>query len=143
MSRTADPLTSTCSFSLREKQVRPSGMIKDVFMKSEFLIVAKLLMETERKPMSPRGLVDLGQKRQLFSDNVAGKTPYQTMKSKLSVHIRRFGEASPFVRSAPGHFYLKTMLNGGETPFDAKPIRPPKSREKVLAYRTSDRKSVM
>jgi hypothetical protein len=60
-------------------------------MKSEFLIVAKRLMETEKKAMSPRELVDLGQKRQLFSDNVAGKTPYQTMKSKLSVHVRRFG----------------------------------------------------
>ena len=82
--------------------------------------------------MSPRDLVDLGQKRQLFSDNVAGKTPYQTMKSKLSVHVRRFGEASPFVRTAPGHFYLRSLLHGGETPFDAKPIRPPKSREKVL-----------
>lgn len=111
-------------------------------MKSEFLIVAKRLMETESRPMSPRDLVDLGQKRQLFSDNVAGKTPYQTMKSKLSVHIRRFGEASPFVRTAPGRFYLRALLNGGETPFDAKPIRPPKSREKVLAYRTSDLDSI-
>jgi predicted NUDIX family phosphoesterase/dephospho-CoA kinase len=111
-------------------------------MKSEFLIVAKRLMETERKPMSPRELVDLGQKQQLFSDNVAGKTPYQTMKSKLSVHIRRFGEASPFVRTAPGRFYLRALLNGGETPFDAKPIRPPKSREKVLAYRTFELDSI-
>lgn len=117
-------------------------MIEEVFMKSEFLIVAKRLMETERKPMSPRNLVDLGQERQLFSDNVAGKTPYQTMKSKLSLHIRRFGEASPFVRTAPGHFYLRTLLNGGETPFDAKPIRPPKSREKVLVYRTSELDSI-
>lgn len=111
-------------------------------MKSEFLIVAKRLMETERKPMSARVLVDLGHRRQLFSDNVAGKTPYQTMKSKLSVHIRRFGEASPFVRTAPGYFYLRALLNGGETPFDAKPIRPPKSREKVLAYRTSELDSI-
>jgi len=111
-------------------------------MKSEFLIVAKRLMETEKKAMSPRELVDLGQKRQLFSDNVAGKTPYQTMKSKLSVHVRRFGEASPFVRTAPGHFFLRSLLNGGETPFDAKPIRPPKSREKVLVYRTSELDSI-
>lgn len=107
-------------------------------MKSEFLIVAKRLLEAERRPMSSRELVDLGQKRQLFSDNVAGKTPYQTMKSKLSVHIRRFGEASPFVRTSPGHFYLRALLNGGEAPFDAKPIRPQKSREKVLAYRASE-----
>lgn len=107
-------------------------------MKSEFLIVAKRLMETEKKPMSPRELVDLGQRCQLFSDNVAGKTPYQTMKSKLSVHIRRFGETSPFVRTAPGRFFLRSLLNGDEAPFDAKPIRPQASQEKVLAYRTSE-----
>jgi predicted NUDIX family phosphoesterase/dephospho-CoA kinase len=88
--------------------------------------------------MSPRELVDLGQKRQLFSDNVAGKTPYQTMKSKLSVHVRRLGEASLFVRTAPGRFYLRTLLNGNDATFDAKPIRPPKSMEKVLAFRTAE-----
>jgi predicted NUDIX family phosphoesterase len=105
-------------------------------MKSEFLIVAKLLMETEQRPMSPRELVDLGQKLQLFSDNVAGKTPFQTMKSKLSVHIRRFGGISPFVRTDPGRFYLRALLDGSKPTFDAKPIRPPKIAEKVLVYRT-------
>ena len=111
-------------------------------MKSEFLIVAKRLMETERKSLSPRELVDLGHKRQLFSDNIAGKTPHQTMKAKLSVHIRRFGEASPFVRTAPGRFYLRALLNGDKIPFDAKPLRPPKSQEKVLAYRTAELDSI-
>jgi predicted NUDIX family phosphoesterase len=95
-------------------------------------------MEAEKRPMSPRELVDLGQNRQLFSDNVAGKTPHQTMKSKLSVHIRRYGEVSPFVRTDPGRFYLRALLRRDETLFDAKPIRPPKSQEKVLAYRTSE-----
>jgi len=107
-------------------------------MKSEFLIVAKRLMEKERRPMSPRELVDMGQKQQLFSDNVAGKTPFQTMKSKLSVHIRRFGEVSPFIRTDPGRFYLRALLDGQKAPFEAKPIRPPKSSEKVLAFRAAE-----
>src|SRR5580698_4197572 len=106
-------------------------------MKSEFLIVAKELMEAERRPMSPRELVDLGLKRQLFSDNVSGKTPHQTMKSKLSVHIRRLRDASPFVRVSPGRFYLRHLLDGSKRPFEAKPIRPPKSMERVLAYETT------
>jgi len=106
-------------------------------MKSEFLIVAKELMETERRPMSPRELVDLGLKRQLFSDNVSGKTPHQTMKSKLSVHIRRLRDASPFVRACPGRFYLRHLLDGSKPAFEAKPIRPPKSMERVLVYETT------
>lgn len=106
-------------------------------VKSEFLIVAKRLMEIELRPMSPRELVDLGQARQLFSDKISGETPHQTMKSKLSVHIRRYGSRSPFVRTGPGRFYLRTLLDENRSPFDAKPIAPPKSREKVLVYETA------
>ena len=47
---------------------------REVFLKSEFLIVAQRLMETEKRAMSPRELVDLAQKHRLFSDNIAGKT---------------------------------------------------------------------
>jgi predicted NUDIX family phosphoesterase len=107
-------------------------------LKSEFLIVAERLMQTELRPMSPRELVDLGQKQQLFSDHIAGKTPFQTMKSKLSVHIRRYGQASPFVRTGPGKFYLRSLLDGGKPIFDAKPLRPPTSREKVLVFDTAE-----
>jgi predicted NUDIX family phosphoesterase len=104
-------------------------------MKSEFLIVAKRLMEEQRRPLSPKELVEMGQP--LFSDNIAGRTPWQTMKSKLSVHIRRYGEASPFVRTGPGKFYLRTLLGGTEQPYQAKPIRPPKSQEKVVVFETT------
>lgn len=107
-------------------------------LKSEFLIVAKRLMETEKRAMSPRELVDLAQKLQIFSDNIAGKTPHQTMKSKLSVHIRRFGEKSPFVRTKPGRFYLRALLEGRDVAFEAKPVRPPRSSERVLAYKAED-----
>ena len=107
-------------------------------MKSEFLIVARKLMETERHPLSPRELVNLGLNRQLFSDKIAGRTPHQTMKSKLSVHIRRFGEQSPFVRTAPGRFYLRHLVNGKSETFQAKPIIPPPSHEHVLVYRANE-----
>jgi predicted NUDIX family phosphoesterase/dephospho-CoA kinase len=104
-------------------------------VKSEFLIVAKRLMEEQRRPLSPKELVELGQP--LFSDNIAGRTPWQTMKSKLSVHIRRYGEVSPFVRTGPGKFYLRALLNGAEQAYQAKPIRPPKSQEKVVVFETT------
>lgn len=110
----------------------------DYEMKSEFLIVAKKLMEEECRAMSARQLVDLGLKRQLFSDNVAGKTPHQTMKAKLSVHISRHGDHSVFVRTAPGKFFLRHLVDDQQTTFKAKPTVPPKSTERVLVYRTED-----
>jgi hypothetical protein len=79
---------------------------------SEFLIVARQILESERRPMRPAELVEHALRHRLFSDRIAGKTPTQTMKSKLSVHVRRHGDRSPFVRTAPGRFYLRDLLNG-------------------------------
>lgn len=107
-------------------------------MKSEFLIVAKILMLRHRRSMSPRELVDLARRDQLFSDNIAGKTPHQTMKSKLSTHIRRFGDRSVFVRTEPGRFYLRELLDPSSKPYNSAPLVPPSSKEKILVYRTEE-----
>ncbi len=107
-------------------------------MKSEFLLVAKRLMETERHPMSAQELIKLGMDRQLFSDKIAGETPHQTMKAKLSVHIRRLGRESLFIRTEPGRFYLRDLVEGNTVPFEATPVAPVASSERVCVYRTAE-----
>lgn len=106
----------------------------DVAMTSEFLLVAEQLFEAVREPMTPRELVDRAYGQKLFSDKIAGKTPHQTMKSKLSVHIRRWGQQSRFVRTDPGRFYLRRLLEPGSPLHDARPIQPPKTAERVLVF---------
>ena len=103
-------------------------------MASEFLIVAKLLMESEKRAMSPKELVNLAYKKNLFSDKIAGKTPHQTMKSKLSVHVRRYGEASTFVRVAPGRFYLRHLIEDPNGIYEAARLEPAPSHELVLVF---------
>jgi predicted NUDIX family phosphoesterase/dephospho-CoA kinase len=105
-------------------------------VQSEFLIVAEQLLQRERRAMSPRELVDLALKDRLFSDKIAGKTPFQTMKSKLSVHVRRHGEGSVFVRTRPGRFYLRRLLGGTGEIYYAAPLRPPPPTEQVLVFPT-------
>ncbi len=103
-------------------------------MTSEFLIIAEKLMEIELRPMRPKEIVDLAYKKKLFSDNIAGKTPHQTMKAKLSVHVRREGANSKFIRTSPGHFYLRRLLENSSNIFYAKPITPPPPNEHVLTF---------
>ena len=103
-------------------------------MKSEFLIVARNLLEAERHPLTARQLVKLALDRKLFSDKIAGNTPHQTMKSKLSVHVRTAGEKSIFVRTKPGLFYLRHLLDGPQTIYDAPPLHPPRTSERVLVF---------
>ena len=103
-------------------------------MKSEFLRIAYKLFERYKEPMSAARLVTLAYKDAMFSDKCSGLTPEQTMKSKLSVHIRRHGEKSPFIRTDPGRFYLRHLLKSGEHIYHAPPLQPPPATERVLVF---------
>jgi len=101
---------------------------------SEFLVVAEQLLRREQRPMSAREMTDVGLRERLFSDKLAGQTPWQTMKAKLSVEIRRGGTSSTFVRTAPGLFFLRDLIpNQGEV-YEAKPWRPPPTTEQVMVF---------
>lgn len=106
-------------------------------LKSEFLRVAKIVLEREGAPMRPQTLVDHARTQGLFSDKISGLTLHQTMKSKLSVHIRHYGEHSPFVRTGPGLFFLRSLAVGKKTIYEAPPLRPPPPAENVLVFPTS------
>lgn len=101
---------------------------------SEFLDVARKVLERVRRPMRPNEIVSAAVKMQLFSDRRAGKTPHQTMKSKLSVDVRRKRGQSDFVRTAPGLFYLRHLLNGSHIEYRARPLSKPRTGEKILAF---------
>ena len=110
-----------------------------VLLKSEFLRIAYKLFEKYKKPMSAAMLVNLAREEGMFSDKRSGLTPKQTMKSKLSVHIRRHGEESPFIRTGPlkGRFYLRHLLKSGERIYHAPPLQPPPTAERVLVFPTT------
>lgn len=112
-------------------------------MASEFLIVAEQVLELRRKPMRATEIVDVGFSEGLFSNNVSGKTPSQTMKSKLSQDIRKHGDSSNFVRTAPGHFYLRKYVSDPKEVFKATPYVKPVSKEKVLVVPSEKFRSVV
>jgi predicted NUDIX family phosphoesterase len=103
---------------------------------SEFLDVAERTLKTAQRSMSPKEIVHYAMAQRWFSDKRAGRTPIQTMKSKLSVSIRRDGDHSMFVRTAPGRFSLRDLVSAGSV-YEAAPHRPPPARELVLACATS------
>lgn len=101
-------------------------------MASQFLRVAEIVLEKRRQPMSARDLVDAGIQEKMLDS--AGRTPWQTMKSKLSVDIRRRGPASKFVRTAPGRFFLRRLVQSEAEVFEAAPHTAPAADERVLVF---------
>jgi predicted NUDIX family phosphoesterase len=101
---------------------------------SEFLRAAEVLFKKYGEPMSARQLVNAAIENQLFSDKLSGKTPHQTMKAKLSVDIRRKGNLSLFVRTRPGRFFLRSLLEPSSRAYEAKPLRAVRATENVLVF---------
>lgn len=104
-------------------------------MVSQFLAVAEAAIRDRKIPMSAKEIYDYGRDNGLFSDSMSGRTPWQTMKSKLSVHIRTRGEDSVFVRTSPGRFFVRDLLNetSGQI-YESAPWRPPPSKERVVVF---------
>lgn len=106
---------------------------------SQFLAVAEIAIRDRKKPMSAKELYDYGRDNGLFSDSMSGLTPWQTMKSKLSVHIRKYGESSTFVRTAPGQFFVRDLVDAAAKEiYESQPWRPPPSKERVVAFNRTD-----
>jgi predicted NUDIX family phosphoesterase/dephospho-CoA kinase len=56
------------------------------------------------------------------------------MKAKLSVNVRRQGDRSPFVRTAPGKFFLRELVGPKEHVYYAQPLQPSAEKKKVLVF---------
>jgi predicted NUDIX family phosphoesterase len=70
-----------------------------------FLKAAYEVLDAARKPLTAREITLLACERGLLDSS--GKTPWQTMKSKLSTNILAQGERSVFMRTAEGEFALR------------------------------------
>lgn len=74
-----------------------------------YLEVAEQLLAEKQKPLSAREIVVLAIEKGLIRSE--GKTPWQTMKSKLSTDILTNGQNSKFMRAAQGLFALRVFDN--------------------------------
>lgn len=100
---------------------------------SEFIWAAEETLRRIGRPMSAREVYSEAREAGLFSDAFRGKTPEQTMKSKLSTHIIRYGDRSRFVRTSPGRFSLRELVMKDEI-YDAPRWGPPPTREVVTVF---------
>lgn len=70
-----------------------------------FLKAAYEVLRMTKKPLTAPELVGAASALGLLK--TSGKTPAQTMKSKLATHILMNGDRSPFMRAAKGQFALR------------------------------------
>lgn len=71
----------------------------------QFLRAAYNILKAEGRPLTAREIAALALERGELKSQ--GKTPFQTMKSKLSTDILGKGDSSPFLRTSEGQFGLR------------------------------------
>jgi predicted NUDIX family phosphoesterase/dephospho-CoA kinase len=103
-------------------------------LRGEYLRTAWIVMNRESRPLRPKDVIDLAKRDRLLSDKLAGKTPHFTLHAKICMHIKKYGERSTFVRTAPGIFYLRAR--GAQT-VAANPRKVLKGTELVLTFEAS------
>lgn len=105
-------------------------------MSSVYLRVAEQVLRRENRPLTAREIIAIAEQHQLLPDSFAGKTPHQTLKSKLSVDIRKRDTGSMFVRTKPGRFALRRRTSERDV-YVAPPLTPPKTQERVVVFPSS------
>lgn len=95
-----------------------------------FLTAAQQVLTRVKKPLSAKEIVDFGLENGLLQ--TGGKTPSQTMKSKLSTDILQKRDHSLFMRTSQGKFALRSWLPGDE--YFAKRFKKSLLDEDVLVF---------
>lgn len=101
-------------------------------------IAERVLLET-RRPMTPREILEHAFLRNLMPFHLHGRTQYKTAHARLSEDVSRHLESSRFFRTAPGHFFLRSLKSDPQVPdtyksiFYAQPRRKELRRDGILA----------
>lgn len=75
-----------------------------------YLWVAETVLRRHRRPLTARQLVTYGIEDGLFADMDLSRTPQKSMQARLSTDILSRGDASRFVRTDRGKFFLREIL---------------------------------
>jgi predicted NUDIX family phosphoesterase len=102
---------SACEKVRAEEQRVEKGTVES----ATYLWVAETVLRRHRRPLTARQIVSFGLDDGLFADKDISRTPQKSMQARLSMEILRRGEASRFLRTEPGKFYLRELLRQQDT----------------------------
>lgn len=110
-------------------------------MADAYLNVAERVIQTSRRPLRPREIIQTAYVSGLLPWHLHGATQHKTLQARISEDLSRNPEASVFFRTGPGIFFLKQFLSDPsipdalKQPYYAPPRRKTLRRERVLAVK--------
>ncbi|WP_375274991.1 winged helix-turn-helix domain-containing protein [Methylorubrum thiocyanatum] len=97
-----------------------------------YLKIAQEVLQTERRPLSPRAILASAYRSGMVSPHLFGKTQHKTLGARLSEDLVLRHERSPFFRTAPGRFFLREFLTDKSLPEEYRRPVPTRRRFREL-----------
>ncbi|HEV2630235.1 MAG TPA: winged helix-turn-helix domain-containing protein [Pseudolabrys sp.] len=97
-----------------------------------YLKIAIEVLEGERRPLSPKAILETAYRRSLVPTHLHGKTQHKTLQARISEDIVERREHSLFFRTEPGRFFLRKFLTDRSVPTEFRSEFPARRRVREL-----------
>lgn len=84
--------------------------------RDSYLQLASTAIEVAKRPLTPREMLALAQRKGFLPTHLTGATMHKTLMARLAEHIHRMGSHADFYRTGPGSFFLHSLANEPEIP---------------------------
>lgn len=81
------------------------------FSDNAYLTVAHTALVKARRPLTPHEILDIARTDGFLPSHLYGATMHRTLGARLSENIRGEGDRSPFYRTAPSTFFLRSFAS--------------------------------
>lgn len=97
-----------------------------------YLNIAAKVLEAERRPLSPKAILDSAYKKSIVPPHLHGQTQHKTLQARISEDILQRHEHSLFYRTEPGRFFLRKFLSDRSLPEEFRVVFPARRRIREL-----------
>lgn len=97
-----------------------------------YLALAAKAIESARRPLTPRQMLDLARTDGFLPDHLSGATMHKTLMARLSEHIRNESAKAEFYRTGPGSFFLQKLACDPTIPESYKHVHRGHLRSKAI-----------
>ena len=97
-----------------------------------YLQIAARVLEAERRPLSPKAILEFAYKSSIVPTHLYGKTQHKTLQARIAEDIVSRREHSVFFRTQPGKFFLRKFLADVSIPEEFRTVFPARRRTREL-----------
>lgn len=92
------------------------------YTENAYVTLARKALARARRPLTPHEILEMAKADHFLPGHLFGATMHRTLSARLSESIRSKGDRSPFYRTAPSTFFLRSLASSPDIPDEHKNV---------------------